>query len=224
MWRTMLAVLIVAGCFCVCSRAFVVVTTTPNTRVSARQTGTMTTTSLHLLADYFEKKEQQEHKEQDDNSWTAVEGGYYLPQSLSSINKNNNNPSQRNKILEITDLQTYKDVVVDGSTYTVVRFYAPWCRSCQRQRPHFVKMAERYNSDVQFVQVPLTKHTAALIQALNVHSFPYAHLYHPEAGLVEERKLSPKVNGLATFGKILQTYLQGWCPVEYECNKSCTYQ
>lgn len=111
----------------------------------------------------------------------------------------------------------FKRIVVDSDTkWTVVRFYAPWCRACKANQPLFRKLAVLYaeHPDVQFVQVPLNQHTAALQQGLGIPSLPFGHIYHAGTGLVEERKISKKSFGV--FEKVLQSYVQGYCEVTYD--------
>lgn len=55
----------------------------------------------------------------------------------------------------------------------------------------------------------LTKETAYLQEGLGVSSVPFVHLYHPEAGLVEERKFSK--GQIQTFERVLEQYVVGSC-------------
>ena len=66
--------------------------------------------------------------------------------------------------------------------------------------------------DVLFVDVPVTPENANLHQGLEVPSLPFAHIYHPDGGLVEEMKLSRKY--FATFAKTLKSYVDRQCDVE----------
>jgi thiol-disulfide isomerase/thioredoxin len=170
------------------------------------------------------------------SSWTQVAGGFLpnLPRGATGVV---DSPSRANSaysppsvlIRDVTTLADYKKIVVDGTaTFTVVRFYAPWCRACQANQPLYQKLAAAYrnrstsssdgpyqkNPVIQFVQVPLTQETAVLQQGLGIPSLPYGHIYHAEAGLVEERKIGKKTFG--TFEQVLQTYVQGYCDVTYD--------
>jgi thiol-disulfide isomerase/thioredoxin len=141
----------------------------------------------------------------------------------------------------VTTLQDYKRIVADESNrMTVVRFAAPWCRACQAVQPHYVHLARQYAQNeqnqqqpqpalapnigtiqgsppprmlVQFVECPVRKDTAVLHQGLGVPSVPFGHIYHPAVGLVEEVKLNKK--NFATFKRLLETYVQGYCLVNY---------
>jgi thiol-disulfide isomerase/thioredoxin len=120
----------------------------------------------------------------------------------------------RRSDLAITSIETikeYKEVVVEESDrIVVVRFHATWCKSCRASEPHFLKLVSKYSTQtVKFVQVPLTQETGYLQNALGVPSVPFAHIYYPGAGLVEEMKLSKP--HMQQFDDILNTYVQGFC-------------
>lgn len=75
-------------------------------------------------------------------------------------------------------------------------------------------MARDYHplqSQVKFVEVPVTDESASIHQGLGVPSLPYVHVYHPQAGLVEEmgmtRKHFPQVQ------RKVQEYVDGMCSV-----------
>lgn len=116
------------------------------------------------------------------------------------------------RVHEVLSIQDYKRVVVDEKkSIVVVRFYAAWCRACKAISFRFRHQLPAKFPDVKFVEVPLTKDNAFLHQGLGVPSLPYAHIYHPEAGLVEERKINQRV--FSDFVEVLQTYRQGYCEI-----------
>jgi thiol-disulfide isomerase/thioredoxin len=121
-------------------------------------------------------------------------------------------------ITEVKSLQDYKAVVADEKdAMVVVRFYASWCRACRAVAAPYRQLATKYRGqNVKFVEVPLTPENAVLHQGLGVPSLPYGHIYHPDAGLVEERSLNKKRFG--DFVHILQTYVDGECPIEWEAD------
>jgi hypothetical protein len=67
-------------------------------------------------------------------------------------------------------------------------------------------------SNVIFVEVPVSEGTSVIHQGLGVPSLPYAHIYHPQAGLCEELKISRKF--LSEFANKLQTYVTGSCELK----------
>eukprot|EP00577_Skeletonema_sp_RCC1716_P021042 CAMPEP_0113388812 /NCGR_PEP_ID=MMETSP0013_2-20120614/9282_1 /TAXON_ID=2843 ORGANISM="Skeletonema costatum, Strain 1716" /NCGR_SAMPLE_ID=MMETSP0013_2 /ASSEMBLY_ACC=CAM_ASM_000158 /LENGTH=299 /DNA_ID=CAMNT_0000271825 /DNA_START=215 /DNA_END=1114 /DNA_ORIENTATION=+ /assembly_acc=CAM_ASM_000158 len=89
-------------------------------------------------------------------------------------------------------LEEYKDQLDESSgKIVVVRFFATWCKACKAIQPSFYRMAALY-PHITFVEVPVTNHNANLHQGLEVPSLPYGHIYYPDAGLVEEMKISKK--------------------------------
>eukprot|EP00565_Helicotheca_tamesis_P009488 CAMPEP_0185725284 /NCGR_PEP_ID=MMETSP1171-20130828/1577_1 /TAXON_ID=374046 /ORGANISM="Helicotheca tamensis, Strain CCMP826" /LENGTH=207 /DNA_ID=CAMNT_0028393367 /DNA_START=65 /DNA_END=688 /DNA_ORIENTATION=- len=122
----------------------------------------------------------------------------------------------RDAVLRVETVQEYKDLVVDEKErITVVRFYARWCKMCRASEPFFYKLAADFSvHNVNFVEVPLNKHTAILHQALEVPSLPWTHIYHPEAGLVEERTVNKK--HIDEVRKCLRCYVYGECDLADE--------
>jgi len=132
------------------------------------------------------------------------------------ISKIKNKARRGGKIVQQVDnIIDYKQVVVEEKVkVVVVRFYAIWCRSCRATEPMFNRLVSSSSSNVKFVEVPITKENAYLHEGLGVPSFPYAHIYHPEAGLVEELKISKP--HFAKFSQVLQSYMTGYCDVTYQ--------
>ena len=146
--------------------------------------------------------------DEDQKEWKQVVGGF-VPKFLKR-----DGPT----VQMVDNLDDYKKVVADESDrIVVVRFFAPWCKSCKAAHPHFKKMASEYSRyDVKFVEVPLTKETAYIHEGLGVPSVPFGHIYHPEAGLVEEKKINRKV--FRDFREALDNYVRGSCPLPIEDN------
>jgi len=112
----------------------------------------------------------------------------------------------------IHTLEEYKDQLDESSgKIVVVRFFATWCKACKAIQPSFYRMAALY-PHITFVEVPVTNQNANLHQGLEVPSLPYGHIYYPEAGLVEEMKISKKYfPGLV---KKVRWYDSGLCGVD----------
>ncbi len=83
-------------------------------------------------------------------------------------------------------------------------------QACKAVAPLYYHLANKY-SDVVFVDVPVTEKNTKLHQGLGVASLPYAHIYHPSGGLVEELRLSRKF--IPQFEHKLQSYVVGSCDV-----------
>ena len=130
------------------------------------------------------------------------------------------NPPPKNKaisgrppnVIEVTSLEDYKQVVGEEKDKIVaVRFYAPWCGACKAAAPSFYRVAHSLQDKVKFVDVPVTKESAKLHQGLGIPTIPFAHIYHFEAGLVEELRMSRK--RFPVFEDALKSYVTGSCDV-----------
>ena len=146
----------------------------------------------------------------------------FTTQALSAVSTPKKIPSTmprhgKDVVQRVESIQEYKDIVINESNQiTVVRFFASYCKSCQASAPLFYKLAYDYAThssslarNVKFVEVPLTKQTKLLHEALGIPSLPYSHIYHPEAGLCEERAVSKK--HIAEVEGILRCYVFGEC-------------
>jgi thiol-disulfide isomerase/thioredoxin len=119
-------------------------------------------------------------------------------------------PGRPAHVEEVMTLAEYKSIVSDEKDQiVVVRFYAPWCRSCKAQAPSYYKFTRDYaeTENVKFVDCPMTSINSELHTTLGITSIPFAHVYHPDAGLVEERKLARK--SYSNFEKVVKTYIEG---------------
>lgn len=116
-------------------------------------------------------------------------------------------------LTHIESIEEFKYEVVDSPVITVVRFYSRYCKSCQASEPLFYKLAFDFRQHrVKFVEVPLTPQTKTLHEALDVVSLPWTHIYHPDAGLVEERRVSKKY--IDDVRICLRCYVYGECDLE----------
>mmetsp|Transcript_21916 Transcript_21916/g.27638 ORF Transcript_21916/g.27638 Transcript_21916/m.27638 type:complete len:238 (-) Transcript_21916:66-779(-) len=192
--------------------AFVVKPSSTNTRSiwigQPKQECTFRLKGVAVPAEEDEKKKRSKSDSQEQmesNEWTTTKGGF-IPNILRR------KTSQKYpKVQLVDDIHDYKDVVVDEKEQiVVVRFFASWCRSCKASKPMFNKLVGTFSdSSVKFVEVPLTKETAYLQEGLGVPSVPYAHIYHPEVGLVEEMKVSKP--HFREFSQKLNSYVVGSC-------------
>ena len=141
------------------------------------------------------------------DDWTTTNGGF-----IPNIFKKKDS-STHSKIHLVDNIDDYKRLVADEQNQiVVVRFFAKWCRSCKVSKPQFNKLVHTFaKSSVKFVEVPLSKDTAYLHEGLGVPSIPFAHIYHPQAGLVEEIKISKP--HFSTFVDKLQSYVVGSCDI-----------
>lgn len=148
-------------------------------------------------------------KDSDRKEWKQVVGGF-VPKLLKR-----DAATPYPSVQMVNTIEDYKRVVIDEQhRIVVVRFFAPWCKSCKASRPQFKKMVARHAPGIKFVEVPLTRDTAFLHEGLGVPSVPFGHIYHPEAGLVEEEKINNKV--VKRFQEALESYVRGSCDLPTE--------
>jgi thiol-disulfide isomerase/thioredoxin len=169
------------------------------------------TGALRVVADLPMEKEEEKrkgvNKNNEENDWIASKDGGFIPNIKARLRSK----SRTSPILQVTDIQQYKDEVAAVKDQMVcVRFYAPWCRACRAVESSFRRLPREFPG-VKFVECPVTKDNAYLHQGLGVPSLPFAHIYDPEAGLVEERKINKNVFG--EFKDVLKTYVEGECPL-----------
>ena len=128
---------------------------------------------------------------------------------IDSATKSKINPRKPSFVHEAVSLDAYKKLVADEEErLVVVRFYAKWCRACLSVEPLFYKLAHSM-PDVTFVEVPVLEENANLHQGLGVPSLPFAHIYHPKVGLVEEVRMGKKE--FKNFQSVVEMYRSGEC-------------
>jgi len=158
-----------------------------------------------------EKNSKKKEEAVDQKEWKQVVGGF-VPKILKR-------DKSSSRVQMVDTIQDYKREVVDEEDQiVVVRFFAPWCKSCKAAKPHFMKMVSQHSPSVKFVEVPLTKETAYIHEGLGVPSVPFGHIYHPEAGLVEEMKINKKV--FKEFREAVDSYVRGSCDISEEDDES----
>jgi thiol-disulfide isomerase/thioredoxin len=195
----------------------------PVSRLDVRATSHHRRTSLHAVAAEFEELQRHEdnnknNNDDDEQDWIATPSGGFLPNLFRRHKKPTTTPDHHQSsdaceiIQEVSTLPDYKRVVADETEQmVVVLFHAHWCRACKATLPLFRKLARDY-PEIMFVRVPLTQDNGFLHDGLGVPSLPFGHLYHPSAGLVEERKLNKHVFG--EFRHVLKDYVRGYCDIE----------
>jgi len=156
------------------------------------------------------------------------------PVAAPTVTKATKQRRQRRRtkpILQITDIQQYKDEVVDAtdSSLVVVRFYAPWCKACKAIESSYNRLPQEFPSDVKFVEVPLTKDNAYIHKGLGITSLPFAHVYYNEehvnnqnihssttsssCQLVDELKINK--SKFPDLKRIVRSYVDKECDVHY---------
>lgn len=86
-------------------------------------------------------------------------------------------------------------------------------QACKSITPSYFKFSgelEDTSSDkVKFVDCPMTAVSTEVHKTLGIKTIPFAHVYHPETGLAEERSLSRR--NYSTFENVVKSYVNGVC-------------
>lgn len=120
-------------------------------------------------------------------------------------------PANLKTVETLLEYKRALDDAGDEDRIVVVRFYAEWCKACKAIRPAYHRMASLY-PNIVFLDVPVTNDNANLHQGLAVPSLPYGHVYHPDAGLVEETKMSKRY--FRNLVRTVRWYDEGKCGLE----------
>jgi len=105
------------------------------------------------------------------------------------------------------------EVLAENERMVVVRFQAPWCKTCKAIEVAYNRLAEA-NPEIKFVDVVLTDKNIDLRNTVNVWAVPFGHVYHPDAGLVEANPLDRR--RFSIFKRVLASYRFGECAVPEE--------
>jgi thiol-disulfide isomerase/thioredoxin len=189
----------------------------------------VSSTALRVVLDppmKGDEKKKGKNDEENSNDWIPSETGGFIPNirarlgfPKNPVEKSSGSSKEALKVKEVLDILQYKTEVAEVRDQIVcVRFYAPWCKSCKAIEASFRRLPRDFPG-VKFVEVPVLKDNAYLHKGLGVPSLPFGHIYHPETGLMEERKISKKF--FAEFKQVLRTYVHGECPVQYDDDGNC---
>ncbi|GMI61074.1 hypothetical protein ScalyP_jg3764 [Parmales sp. scaly parma] len=132
-----------------------------------------------------------------------------------SMSKSKSKTNNKSKITTLCTLTDYKKTLSSARTsnkLVVTKFYASWCRSCKAIEQRFISLSNLY-PNVIFVQVEMNDKTRSfVIQGLGIETLPFAHIVHPEAGLVEELRISK--SRFKNLEAVLMDYAVGRCSIE----------
>ena len=128
--------------------------------------------------------------------------------SKVKIDRVKNTGQASTEVAKVRSKQQHEVIVnEERERLVVVRYIAPWCQACRAAEPSFRKLAYQLSSDVKFVEMPLKDEEEW--DSVGVSSVPFAHIFHPEAGLVEEMKMHR--SDMPAVKKVLGDYLDGSC-------------
>lgn len=82
-------------------------------------------------------------------------------------------------IIQVND-ENFKDVVVTSGKYTLVKFYADWCRHCKNMLPAYEEVSELFANEpnVQIVKINGDKEGRKMSKKYNIEGFPTIMLFH----------------------------------------------
>jgi len=126
--------------------------------------------------------------------------------------------SKKKKKPTIYNLKTLDDLqyfLEDDDRLVAIKFYAPWCKSCQRLGQHFQKLAielgdgivdrQKVRGSIRFAQVEYSDETRLfLTEQLQIRQVPTLQLYHQQRKLYEEAGMT-NVKGLQAAVQALPT-------------------
>mmetsp|Transcript_13860 Transcript_13860/g.22967 ORF Transcript_13860/g.22967 Transcript_13860/m.22967 type:complete len:242 (+) Transcript_13860:113-838(+) len=158
-----------------------------------------------------------EHMQTLDKSRVSVEPGFEERMreavKVKRATKTNKATGRPGHVHEALTMKAFNKLVTEEKDQlVVVRFYAPWCRACKAVSPSYSKFSKDLKASgksVKFVDCPMTSVNTEIHKSLGINAIPFAHVYHPETGLAEERKLSRK--NYANFEKVVNSYVAGSC-------------
>jgi thiol-disulfide isomerase/thioredoxin len=131
----------------------------------------------------------------------------------------------------LDDFQRIIDKCRKENEFVMVFWSASWCRSCHRLQPQLQRLLQRSTDrPMRYLQIASPQYSLSqqggggshhqnLHTLFGIRTVPFCHLYHPQYGLVEERKLTPSASprnaiSVAQLDGILQSYQQGYCSLE----------
>jgi len=207
-------------------QAFSAIPRNTNSYIDLVSSSAESTTSLGLAREGFDTKLYYRNKEyndeaentttnEDTNSAVAVpladekkEDAVTKP-VISSSRVVSSVKKQSNNIHMVITLDDFREKLKENEDrLLVVRFYSHFCKSCQAITPRFNRLARR-NPKVSFLDIPITKDNKDLSEANGVIAVPYAHIYAPNMGLVDEMRIGKMY--WDDFEDSFDSYIKGYC-------------
>lgn len=89
-------------------------------------------------------------------------------------------------LVRIND-KNFKDVVINSGKYTLVDFYADWCRHCMNLMPSIEQLSEEYSHtpDVQIVKINGDEDGRKMTAKYDIPGFPTLLLFHGDDKPIE---------------------------------------
>lgn len=81
------------------------------------------------------------------------------------------------------------NTILNSTKATLIKFYAPWCKACNRLSPHYIELASAFKdqaSKIDFVEYDLENNDLPVKIESNIRMIPALYLYQPHAGSYDE--------------------------------------
>lgn len=100
----------------------------------------------------------------------------------------------RPKIVRITTQKEYVTFLEEDDQICIVKFYADWCKSCQKFGIKYHHLAQHDMSDnnVRFAEVEYTA-SAQLCKTLKINKLPTCHIYRRGKGKIVDMTCKPSL-------------------------------
>lgn len=207
-------------------QAFSAIPRSKNSYIDLVMSSSESTTSLGLAREAFDTKLYYKNKEYDDEAENITTNNEVVntvavpiandkkedevtKPKISSSRVVSGVKKQSNNIHMVITLDDFREKVKENEDkLLVVRFYSHFCKSCQAITPRFNRLARR-NPKVSFLDIPITKDNKDLAEANGVIAVPYAHIYAPNMGLVDEMRIGKMY--WDDFEDSFYSYINGYC-------------
>ncbi|CCE85795.1 Piso0_005426 [Millerozyma farinosa CBS 7064] len=89
-------------------------------------------------------------------------------------------------VIQLND-ENFKDVVLSSGKYTLVKFYADWCRHCKNMAPAYEEVGDIFEQEpqVQVARINGDKEGRKMSKKYNIEGFPTLFLFHGDDEPVE---------------------------------------
>ncbi|KAJ8906500.1 hypothetical protein NDN08_002993 [Rhodosorus marinus] len=112
-------------------------------------------------------------------------------------------------VMEMKTAQDYSNIVNDSDDVVLVKFYAPWCRACEKAGRLLEAVTPQY-PEVSFNQMNFSTNRE-LCRSLGIKAMPTFHLYY-EGEKIDDFSCGPK--RFPELVERLESYKNGFCKIE----------
>mmetsp|Transcript_33626 Transcript_33626/g.132558 ORF Transcript_33626/g.132558 Transcript_33626/m.132558 type:complete len:163 (-) Transcript_33626:391-879(-) len=114
-------------------------------------------------------------------------------------------------VMEMKTSQEYSKILNESDDVVLVKFYAPWCRACDKAGRLLEAVTPQY-PEVSFNQINFSTNRE-LCRSLGIKAMPTFHIYH-DGVKIDDFSCGPK--RFPELVNRLESYKNGFCMVEQE--------